>query len=179
MKIIIALTLVSLLAACSSNHSKGSTSPVIPGDDPGFTNPGTGIEQPKENARYEIVGNTVYFDGEVMGVVIKDQAGNILVVDPNDNDNVLGRVSVTGDGYTIAIEGSDGNVWKDVYYVRIDDGKINVDWSKSKIDWDWGVDADSVPKPEPMTAEQRNSVKAKAQHLRDQLKFKKASLKKK
>ena len=180
MKYVVAAILASSLVACASNDMKGGdNNPGIPdGEDPGFTNPGVDAEQPKESAGYEIAGDSIYYDGEVMGVVKVDHKGNILVVDPNDDTIVLGRVSKTGDGYTVAIEGSDGKVWKDIYYVRVDDGKLTVDWSQSKIDWDWGVDPDSVVKPEQFTAEQRETVKAKAQHLRDQLKVKRASLKK-
>lgn len=77
-------------------------------------------------------------------------------------------------GYRIVLEQQCGGPYKDYYHiVQNKDGKWTIDWANSVVDSGWGVDSDSVVKPEPMTdAQKKAAFKKRLQNVRDSIKAK-------
>ena len=168
MKKLILATSIVMLTACSSGGS--SSKPEFDGDH-GWTNPDATPEAPIEDERgYSIVDDVVYLDGEVLGTIKDDGSGKMRLVD--DQGNLLAHIEQTGDGYRIVIAHAGSGQFRDHYHiVKSDDNKWTIDWATSVVDHGWGVDADSIGKPEP-AAFNKEAAKKKAQHLRASIKAK-------
>ncbi len=171
------LFLSALVLGCSSGGSS-STKPDEPEPDVGVpANPIEGeTENPIEKDQgYKFIDGVVYLDGEVLGT-IEDHTDTIQkVVDAEGN--TLAFIEQTGQGYRIIINHEGSGESRDVFHIKQDgQGKWTIDWANSVIDHGWGLDPDSVPKPEPVAmtdAQKKAAFKKRLQSVRDNIKTKK------
>ena len=167
------LCLSLLILGCSSSGGSNSTKP----DEPDVGVPVNPIEGEAENPiekdkGYALIDGVVYLDGDVLGTIETDIHGKKMVVDPDGN--TIARISQSGQGYWIYIEHAGSGDYKDHYHIVQKDGNWTIDWANSVVDHGWGVDSDSIVKPEPMTdAQKKAAFKKRLQSVRDNIKAKK------
>ena len=166
--------LSTLVLGCSSGGGSNTTKP----DDPNMAMPENPIEREaaenpiEPDQGYKVIEGVVYLDGEVVGTIETDIKGNKYVADADGN--TLAYIQQTGNGYVITINHAGSGEWRDHYYINKDSqGNWTIDWAKSVVDHGFGVDTDTIVKPEPMSDAQKKAVfKQRMQTVRNDIKAK-------
>ena len=136
---------LALLASCASGGSSsnpGSSPPEATNPiEPGVSQP---IEIPDDGGKDITIGDDgkVYVDGDQKGTIdgsgfVRDENGDILGVIGTDHDGTNAYWTFT------PVEG--GNQ----YYFQVENGRVVINWERSRIDIGWGVSAPPPVLPEP------------------------------